>query len=403
MRLLFVHERFGAFGGAESNLRITAEELAARGHQVALLHGPSTRKDEKKWMKAFGGNLWPIEQARPAVAVLGAINSFKPDLVYVHKMADLNIIKTLLEASRPLVRMVHDHDIYCMKSYKYAYLSRRICSRPASPYCLFPCAGFIARNREGSWPVRWVSYRAKLQEIKLNQEFDRMIVVSEYMRQELLRNGFNPERIEIHPPVPRMGDEALRSSFSERNLILYAGQLIRGKGVDVLLRALSGITLPFQCVILGEGNHRATCEKLSRKLGLADRVSFKGFVPQEELKSYYGECTVVAVSSVWPEPIATIGLEAMRHALPVVAFDAGGIKDWLLDGYNGYLIPWMNHKQYGERLEELLANKPLARQMGLNGLKLASERFDFESYISGLVQTFQRVLEQHAQRRSQSA
>src|SRR5579885_2149723 len=109
MRLLFVHERFGAFGGAESNLRITAEELAARGHQVALLHGPSTRKDEKKWMKAFGGNLWPIEQARPAVAVLGAINSFKPDLVYVHKMADLNIIKTLLEASRPLVRMVHDH------------------------------------------------------------------------------------------------------------------------------------------------------------------------------------------------------------------------------------------------------------------------------------------------------
>ena len=44
------------------------------------------------------------------------------------------------------------------------------------------------------------------------------------------------------------------------------------------------------------------------ELGLADRVKFKGFVPQEELKTYYRECSVVALSSVWPEPIATIGL-----------------------------------------------------------------------------------------------
>ena len=53
------------------------------------------------------------------------------------------------------------------------------------------------------------------------------------------RNGFDERRIEIHPPVPRMGDAALRSNFSPRNLILYAGQIIRGKGVDVLLRALA--------------------------------------------------------------------------------------------------------------------------------------------------------------------
>ena len=48
-------------------------------------------------------------------------------------------------------------------------------------------------------------------------------------------------------PVPRPGD-SLRSKFSERNLLLYAGQLIRGKGVDVLLRALAKVRSPFEAV-----------------------------------------------------------------------------------------------------------------------------------------------------------
>src|SRR4030095_12504297 len=99
---------------------------------------------------------------------------------------------------------------------------------------------------------------------------------------------------------------------------------------------------PFECLILGDGNHRSYCESLTKQLGLSDRVKFKGFVPQDELKSYYRECTVVALSSVWPEPIATVGLEVMRHGLPVVAFDVGGVSEWLVDGCNGFLVPWMD-------------------------------------------------------------
>src|SRR5262249_14420468 len=154
-------------------------------------------------------------------------------------------------------------------------------------------------------PLRLVSYSAKRREISLNQRFNRMIVVSNFMRAELLRNGFDERKIEIHPPVPRMAESSLRSSFGERNLILYVGQIIRGKGVDVLIKSLANIQSPFECLILGEGNHRSYCESLTKRLGLIDRVHFKGFVPQDELKSYYRECTVVGVSSVWPEPIAT--------------------------------------------------------------------------------------------------
>jgi glycosyltransferase involved in cell wall biosynthesis len=249
----------------------------------------------------------------------------------------------------------------------------------------------VVKNNSGGFPLKWVSYTAKKREIALNQEFKRMVVVTEYMRDELLKNGFDPERIEIHAPVPRMGDPDLRSSFSDRNLILYAGQIIRGKGVDVLLKSLAKVKSPFECIILGDGNHKAYCEELSRKLGLDGRVHFKGFIPQEELKGYYRECSVVALSSLWPEPIATIGLEVMRYALPVVGFDAGGIKDWLKDGFNGYLVPWMDRDVFAQRLDELLQDKEKAKRLGENGFEFVSERYDFPTYIEDLEKMFERV------------
>jgi len=310
-------------------------------------------------------------------------------------MADLSVIGALVESGVPLVRMVHDHDIYCMRSYKYDFFTREICTRSVGPHCIFSCLASVARNRDGGFPLKWVSYSDKKREVALNRRFNRMVVVTTYMRDELLNNGFDQARIEIHAPVPRMGDPNLRSSFSDRNLIIYAGQIIRGKGVDVLLESLALLDENFECVILGDGNHRARCEALSRKLGLANRVTFKGFVAQEELKNYYRECSAVALSSLWPEPIATIGLEVMRYALPIVAFDAGGIKDWLIDGHNGFLVPWMDRQQYAARLKQLLKNKPLARQLGENGFQLVSERYDFDGYIRDLSAMFGRVVTEH--------
>ena len=395
MRILYVHERFGALAGAEANAFITASELGRRGHVLGVLHGPSTGKNEAGWEATFP-HRFPVESSDTAAAAARALTEFRPDVVYVHKMADLAVIETLVNRGVPLVRMVHDHDIYCMRSYKYDYFSRRICTRPVGLHCIFPCLASVVKNRDGGFPLKWVSYTEKRREVALNQRFNRMVVVTNYMRDELLNNGFDASRIEIHAPVPRMGDPNLRSSFSDRNLILYAGQIIRGKGVDLLLRALARLKTPFECVILGDGNHKATCEALSKDLGLSDRVTFKGFIPQEELKGYYRECSVVAISSVWPEPIATIGLEVMRYALPVVAFDAGGIRDWLTDGKTGFLVPWSDVDQYAARIDQLLQDKPLARRLGENGLKFVSERYDFDGYIGDLEAMFARVVDEQS-------
>ena len=198
------------------------------------------------------------------------------------------------------------------------------------------------------------------------------------------------------PPVPPGGDASWGSSFSDRNYIIYAGQIIRGKGVDVLLESLARIRTPFQCFIFGDGDHREFCEKLSQRLGLADRVFFKGFVSADEIAIFYREASVVAVSSVWPEPFGAVGLEAMRFGLPVVAFDAGGIREWLIDGHNGFLVPWMDRAAFAARVEELLGDRELARQMGERDRQLVAKQYAFGEYISGLENLFEQAIEKPA-------
>lgn len=390
MRLLFAHERFGSLAGAEANAFITATALKELHHEVGILHGPSTGKGQAEWEKTFTRR-FPLDGGDPAAAVRAALSAFQPDVVYVHKIADLEVIGALVDSGYPLVRMVHDHDIYCMRSYRYNFFTREICRRPAGLFCIVPCGASVARNHGAGFPLRFVSLRQKKKEIQLNRKFHRLVVVTEYMKEELLLNGFDPDQIEIHPPVPRMGDPGLTSNFSERNLIVYAGQIIRGKGVDVLLESLALLTVPFECVILGDGNHRSHCEKLASRLGLDGRVRFEGFVPQVELKNYYRECSVVALSSVWPEPIATVGMEVMRYGLPVVAFDAGGIKSWLINDYNGFLVPWMDRALFAAALQRLLTDKKLARQLGERGKAFVNERFNFPEYIRDLEIMFARV------------
>jgi glycosyltransferase involved in cell wall biosynthesis len=401
MRLLFVHERRGQFGGAETNLRGVARELKNRGHSLALLHG-SAGAQERAWEDIFE-NFFALEP-KDRGTTHKALEEFQPELAYVHKMADLAVLETLLGSGVPSVRMVHDHDLYCMRSYKYHVFSRAICKRPASWYCIFPCGAALARNRGNGFPLKWVSYAAKKKEMRLNTRFHRLLVATRYMKNELLQNGFEEDKIEIHPPVPAnvacqkpgvladiSDDPAAPGLAKGRNLVLYVGQIIRGKGVDVLLECLAQVEAPFECVILGEGNHRAYCEELSRRLGLADRVRFLGMVPQENLRQYFCQARLLALSSVWPEPFGGAGLEAMRHGLPVVGFDAGGIGEWLLDGQNGFLVPWMDRRQFAARIEQLLLDEPLARELGRTGARLIANRFDFSEYINGLEHTFEQV------------
>src|SRR5258706_5581746 len=306
MKLLFVHQNLGALGGAEANIQITASELRSRGHTVALLHARATGQGNPPSRATFPKpfSLSGADKSEPATAV---VEEFRPDVIYLHNLADLGVIEALVQAGVPVVRMVHDHAMYCMRGHKTNIFTRNICARPTSLYCIFPCGASLSRNRQGKLPVAWVSYAAKRKEIRLNQQCERMVVYSEYCKKELIRNGFEASKIHIHVPIDCWGAGGPVSSFSDRNRLLFVGQIIRGKGVDLLLKSLARVKTPFECLILGEGSHRAYCERLSAELGLQDRVKFGGYVPRQQLKDFYLDSSAFLVSSVWPEPFGLVG------------------------------------------------------------------------------------------------
>jgi glycosyltransferase involved in cell wall biosynthesis len=394
MKILFVHQYCGAMGGAETDILLGAGSLKNRGHAVALLYSSHTGRSEAAWQEAFC-EFYSLGHA-PLEKVRTTLSAFRPDVIYFHSLLDLVVLKALLDSETPVVRRVHDHRMYCMRGAKYNYFTRAVCHRPASWRCVIPCLGSIGRNPDGLVPFKWVSYQTKKREIELNRHCDCLLVYSEYQKEELARNGFDPAKIEVRLPVHDSGGAAPESSLDERNLVLFVGQVIRGKGVDLLLRALAKVRVPFQAGILGDGNHRPYCERLCARLGLGDRVKFHGFVARDELSQFYQQASLLAVSSVWPEPFGLIGREAMTHALPVVAFDAGGIREWLFDGENGFLVPWKDTACFAARIEQLLSDKNLARQMGRRGRELVSQQQAASSQICPVEQVLLRA----AQRRN---
>jgi glycosyltransferase involved in cell wall biosynthesis len=383
MKLLFVHQNFGAFAGAEMNILITAGEMQQRGHELAMLYRTKTGRSEQKWANAFPQSFPIIEGS-----VAAALREFQPDLIYLHNLDDLEAMAALYDSRIPVIRMVHDHSLYCLRSYKYNPLTRTICTRAASPYCVFPCMAQVARNREGGFPVKLASYMGLRNQMDLTRRAAALVVYSEYSKAELVRNGFGAEKIHVHVPIECWGKDGARASFSDRNLLLYAGQLIRGKGVDMLLRAMAVVRMPFECIIAGDGNHRAYCEKLAGKLGLANRVRFTGYLAPETLRELYLDASAFLMSSLWPEPFGMAGPEAMRYGLPVVAFDAGGIREWLIDGENGYLAPWMDKFAFAAGIEALLGNKALARHMGERGLEYVNRSYDSHLQVNTLEDLF---------------
>ena len=397
LRILFVHQRLGAFGGAEANIRITARELHRRGHSLSLLWAEGTGKDEAGHQALFAECRRLPEGSRELQELIGELD---PDLIYLHSLTDLKAMETLFDSGKPVVRMVHDHSLYCLRSYKYNPLTRKPCTRAASGHCIFPCLAPLARNRSGVLPFKWADFGRLRRELDLTRRCKALIAYSQHSKEELVANGFDPARIHIHIPMDCRGQAHPISSFGERNLVLFAGQIIRGKGVDLLLKALSKLESPFECIIAGDGNHRAFCERLSRRLGLQNKVRFTGYLPPAELEKLYLDASVFAFSSVWPEPFGMAGPEAMRFGLPVVAFDAGAVNEWLTDGENGILAAWGNTDEFAAGIEALLGNKQMARSLGLNGRARVNREYKDVHQVASLEKLFLQICGRPAGTRS---
>jgi len=383
LRLLFVHDRIGWFGGVEQNVFDSAGALRERGHTCLLAHGPEAR-NPADWARAFdrsfpAAELYPEGAPDDARPLARLIEDLAPDLLYLHKVP----VAALGPWPVRTVRMVHDHDLTCPRRHKYFLWNGRICDHPAGWRCWLDGA-FLVRRRGGGLPLGFEGIGPKLRHMRRNWELDALLVGSRAMRAELLMNGAPAERVHVVPPAVRWTAPEAVTPPAREPVILYVGQLIRGKGVDLLLEAAAGLERPWRLLLAGDGNARPALEAQARDLGIADRVEFLGFVPHERLGGLYARCRVAAVPSRWPEPFGMVGVEAMAHARPVAAFAAGGIPDWCAHGETGLLAPPGDIAALRDALDRLLGDELLAHRLGQAGRERALREFRFDRLVDRL-------------------
>ena len=381
MKALLVNEKGWYFGGVEQFVSDVAAGLAARGHEVHLLSTALPDPGREPLGAPFASRSrlelnaseesWKRQVGR-------VLESASPDVLYVHRFSHLPALAELLKAA-PAVRYVHDHDLYCPRRHKYFPLSTRICEHRLGIQCvLHGC--LVTRSGPVPGLPGLIDLRQKSRELAFQRQFPRLLVGSRWMKAMMTKNGFGDEQVEILPPVPR-GLERDAQEVSSQPLILFVGQVIRGKGVDLFLNALAAVRGEFRAVIVGTGNHMAECVSLVRRLGIAHRVTFVGWVAHAQLADYYDQARVVAVPSRWAEPFGMVGLEAMWASRPVVGFAVGGIPDWLADGETGFLVGERDTRAFAHALEELLGSRELAARMGRAGWERARERYRHEEFV----------------------
>ncbi|MBM7504677.1 glycosyltransferase [Agromyces aurantiacus] len=123
------------------------------------------------------------------------------------------------------------------------------------------------------------------------------------------------------------------------NRIIFVGRVTGEKHIDVLLRAVTLLPpeLDVKVEIVGGGDQKRNLEHMAVDLGIADRVTFTGYVTDEELREAYHRASVLAMPSI-AELQSIVTMEAMASALPVVAANAMALPHLVHDGENGYLF-----------------------------------------------------------------
>jgi len=232
-----------------------------------------------------------------------------------------------------------------------------------------------------------------------------VLVRSESLRRAVIHLGCDERKIEIQ----RTGIPLDEFPFRERDYFVtaatelrfvQAGRLIEKKGLPVTLRAFAlflrqhpNATL----TIAGEGPLLGQLQNLAGELNINGRVSFTGFMSQEQLrKIYYASHIFLHPSQRGhdgnQEGIPNSMLEAMASGLPAFATDHGGIPEVIQNGLSGVLVPEGDHEKLAAALLDAAQDPGFLSRIALNGAEIVRKNFDLRAQAQRLEEIYLRAI-----------
>ncbi|MGD8496242.1 MAG: glycosyltransferase family 4 protein [Gemmatimonadales bacterium] len=339
-------------GGAEIHLHEIFGRLAGRGHRVTLLCSN-----------------WPGGKPRESV-----------DGIDVHRVGTRYTFP--LHARRAYRRLAADeHDVIVEDVNKLPLFTPGWADVPV--VCLVPHLFGTTAFAQESWPVAatvWLAERAMPRAYAESP----LVVISESTADDLVERGFDRARITVsHPGIDHglctPGPAGPGSGRSAEPTLVYVGRLKRYKGVEVVLRALGRLAedgVRVRLIVAGKGDDRLRLERLAAGLRLEALVDFLGYVSEEEKVSLLRR----AWANVYPSPKEGWGItnvEAAACGTPSLASDAPGLRESVVDGKTGRLVPYGDVDAWASAVRGLVAAPGEMERMGRAAVGFAS-RFTWD-------------------------
>ena len=363
MNILFVITRADAIGGAQVHVKDLATALQADNHKVLVLTGE--RGVYNQDLESVGiesvacqylqKQINPVADGKSLRYILHVISLFKPDLIAAH-------------------------------SSKTGILGR-LASQITKVPCIFTAHGwsFTTGIPEPNRTIfRWLE--------KLTAPLaDKIICVSEYDRQIGLEAKMNSEQLlTVHNGMkdiaPSLQAEVRRGSPIE---IAMVARFDKQKDHATLIEAFKD--LDAKLVLIGDGPSLDKTRKRVEELGISDRVSFLGF--RQDIAEILARVQIYTLISNWEGLPCTI-IEAMRAGLPVVASDVGGVKEIVLPGKTGYIVPRGDAAALKQKLSYLIANKQARISMGIMGRQKYESQLTFQHMYKKTLSIYETAIAQ---------
>ena len=198
-----------------------------------------------------------------------------------------------------------------------------------------------------------------------------------------------PNAIELSvftPPLHRNADGPVK--------LLFVGRFNAFKNVETLVEAVSRLkdmeVANFELHLVGDGERRATVERMVVEKGLTKHVRLLGWVDRSSIVERYRQADLFVTATTW-EGMPNTVLEGMACGLPVIATKASGLEELVKDGCNGYLVNINDAAALADRIAMLINNPHERWRMGKESRKIAEQEFAWEYIAEQYVAVYERI------------
>lgn len=385
MRILFLCDFGSAHGGAEIATLSLRDSLRQRGHETALLSSSAKPSDvpilaDYTCHGSVGFSQIYLQTANPWAwtKLRQVMRDFQPDVVHISMlMLELSPLILPLLKDTPAIYHAHWLRSVCPTGMKLLP-DRSLCRSTPGVVCRESgCVSSIDYPFYMAQRTLWKRWRGVLR---------RAVAPSKVIQAALYEDGF--ERVDIIPNGVAV--KAHRPPLAGPPSVLFTGRLVKEKGIDILLRAWTGVLekLPdAQLLIAGEGPDRPILEKIEQR-----NVRFLGYVPQEKLDAVAEPCWVQVVPSVCIESFSLAVLEGMMRGMGVIASDVGGIPELIPSRETGVLVPRGDVQALQQALVELLSDRVKCEELGRRSRARAEQNFTRERYVDRFENLYQELV-----------